>query len=412
MILRIGILSTGDELIRGTVTDANAAYLSSRLSGSNFSVVFHHVCGDSMDGLSGTIDSLIRTVDVLIVTGGLGPTDDDNTVEAVCGLFGLRRVIHGPAMRKYSNFLEGLRLEKGGIDEKMAEIPDKCLVMENLSGLAPGFIVENGRKSIICMPGVPGEMKEMFEKSAFPYLKSKYPFIETERLLIRIAGSRESEINEIIRKFGITMEDYTIGITTVFGTTSVTFIQKEGRLFDREKIKKSSELLFSESMLMEEYYFPEEELLGLLLERGETLSVAESCTGGLISKRITDIPGSSASFIGGIVAYSNDIKTGFLGVPHELIDRFGAVSEEVAAAMAEGVRNGYAADFGVSTTGIAGPGGGNENKPVGTVCFGFSKDSETMTLTRNFSGDREMIRNISSLFAIEYLRRYLRKSRS
>jgi len=412
MILRIGILSTGDELIRGTITDSNAAYMSSRLSGSNFSVVFHHVCGDSMGDLSRTIDDLIKTADVLIITGGLGPTDDDNTVEAICGLFGLRRVIHGPALRKYSLFLEGLGLGTNGIDEKMAEIPDNCLVMENSSGLAPGFIVENARKSIICMPGVPGEMKDMFEKSAFPYLKAKYPFIETECLLIRIAGTRESEINEIIGKLDITVDDYTIGITTVFGVSSVTFVQKEGRPFDREKIKKSSKLLFGESMLMDGYHKPEEELLGLLSEAKKTLSVAESCTGGMISKRITDIPGSSGSFIGGIVAYSNDIKTAFLNVPRDLIDGFGAVSEEVAGAMAEGVRKGYAADFGVSTTGIAGPGGGTENKPVGTVCFGFSTGSETATLTRNFSGDREMIRNMSSLFAVEYLRRYLRKSRS
>jgi nicotinamide-nucleotide amidase len=290
----------------------------------------------------------------------------------------------------------------------MVEVPAGALILSNANGLAPGFIIRKEENVIIALPGVPGEMAEMMDASVIPFIKKEFNVGQRENVSFRVIGMKESEINEMVKSMQIELSRLEWGITAKQGLTSVSFTQKPHATFDAAGIVSEAERLFGDRLLDPSYERPEEEVIQLLRERGMTVAAAESCTGGLVSKRLTDIPGSSDVFTGSVVAYSNRVKVEELGVPEEKLARYGAVSEDVAAEMAYGVRTILGTDIGISITGIAGPGGGTASKPVGTICFGLADAHGSKTYTRTLSGNRERVRVFASLIAIESLRQYLK----
>jgi nicotinamide-nucleotide amidase len=402
----VTIISTGNELINGSLQDANSSYISSRFFATNFRVKRILVIGDSLTYLVNVLKESMESSDFVIMTGGLGPTGDDNTIEALQVIAGFNTMQHKEAEEKLKNAFKKYGRDVDKRDFKMAAVPEGSVVFKNSIGLAPGFLIAHDSCRIIAMPGVPVEMSCMLDNEVVPYLTGKGFLEQGEHLVFRIIGIKETEVNSRLDSLGITAGDMEWGMTSHMGVITVSLIDRNSQLELRSVREKISDL-FGNDLIGLNYTKPEEELVELLKKENSTLAVAESCTGGMISKRVTDIPGSSAVFKGGIVAYSNSMKHDILKVADETITEYGAVSEETAGEMAKGIRAVCGSNYGVSVTGIAGPEGGSEVKPVGTVCFGFALDGKIVTETRQFPGNRERVRINSSLYVIDYMRRFL-----
>ncbi len=401
----VATISTGTELLTGRVVDTNGAFISGRLISTSLEIMGHSVVGDDAAELERAVRDALSRVDIVIVTGGLGPTDDDITVESLSRIFGTGVVRVADAEKKMNAFFSSLGMSPSEKDLKMIEVPEGALVIPNDAGLAPGFLIETGGKWIIAMPGVPREMSCMFDARVLPLLLEKAGTEPRRNLVFRILGMRESDINARVQAMDFPRDAIDWGVTAGGGVTSLCLIQKHPAApFDERALTGRVNELFGGRLLSPGFDSQEEEVLSLLAMSALTLAIAESCTGGLISKRITDVPGASKSFAGSVVAYSNAVKTSILGVDAGVIERFGAVSEETARGMAGGVRKALSADIGISTTGIAGPDGGSPEKPVGTVCFGYADASNTFSFTRTFAGDRKQVRSFAALFALELLR--------
>jgi nicotinamide-nucleotide amidase len=403
---QVTVISTGNELLNGSTQDTNSSFISFRFFATNFKVKRILVVGDSFTDLVNAMKESLSSSDFVFITGGLGPTDDDNTIEALQMITGFTLIKDKDSEEKLIKVFKELHREVGPSDLKMATVPEGSVVFRNSIGLAPGFFITEGSCSIIAMPGVPDEMTDMFDNEIIPYLSAKGLLKQGESLVFRITGIKETEVNSQLNRLGIAGGEREWGMTTRKGVVTVSFIHRTGE-FNLLSLKEKISDIFGNDLIGFQHETPEEELLELLKKSHSTLAVAESCTGGMISERMTDIPGSSAVFTGGVVAYSNSMKRDLLNVSDELINRKGAVSEEVAGEMARGVKELCKSRFGVSVTGIAGPEGGSEEKPVGRVCFGFDLHDKVITVTRQLSGNRERIRNISSHYVIDYMRRYL-----
>ena len=403
------IISTGNELLYGATVDTNSGYISGRLYPLAVRVVMHLAVGDDTGELERGLRGAIDGSDIVLVTGGLGPTDDDNTIEALRRIFGFSLREDRPARERMDRFFAAIGMRASDRDLKMVEVPSTARVLPNSTGLAPGFILEERNKIVIAMPGVPSEMTRMMNDGVIPFLKDECGIGARGSLSIRVIGMKESDINAAIRSMNIGGDAVIWGMTAKEGITTVTFVAAGDAPVAFDAILSDSLREFGGRMLDPEFDRPEEEASHLLRGMGLTVGTAESCTGGLIATRLTDLPGASDVFAGGIVAYDNRVKAGELDVPEDIIMKFGAVSEEVAGRMAAGARSRIGTDIGLSATGIAGPGGGTAEKPVGTVCFGLSDGRGTDTATRNFPGSRERIRSMASLAAIEYLRQYLKE---
>jgi nicotinamide-nucleotide amidase len=406
---RVTVMSTGNELLYGKTPDTNSSYISGRLFVLTIGVRMHLTVGDDVDELERAFRHALDRSDIVIVTGGLGPTDDDNTIEALRRIFGFRIVVDKQSREKMQGFFREMGMTPSSSDRKMVEVPDGARVLENVRGLAPGFVLNDEEKVVIAMPGVPEEMETMMEGEVIPYLIKECGVAERPSHSFKIIGMRESQINDKIKHMNVDLGEFEWGMTARQGIATVTFVGKRDASVDFETIASGAARLFEGKLLEPAFERPEEEIIQLMRGKGMTLAAAESCTGGLISKRITDIPGSSDVFIGCVVAYRNAVKTAELGVSEERLSRFGAVSEEVASDMAAGVRFRLGSDIGISVTGIAGPGGGSVEKPVGTVCFCLSDSRGARPFTRRISGNRERVREFASLIAVENLRNYLKQ---
>ncbi len=403
------IISTGDELLFGTTVNTNSAFISSMFFGSNFKVIRQVTVGDGIDSITASIRESLMEADIVITTGGLGPTDDDNTVEAVCRVFNTRVIIDEESNQKTANYFKSMKFPPNRLDSKMSTIPENSRVIKNKFGLAPGFIINTKGKIVISLPGVPVETENMMTQSVIPYLREEFSFIDNLKLSYRMSGIRESDINTIVNEIELP-DSLRIGITSKSGVCDLVITGLSDNSIEREKIDISIKSRFDKYLLDYDAISPEHELILLLKNKGLTISTAESCTGGLIAKRITDVAGASDVFKGSIIAYSNDIKSQFLDVSDNTLNLYGAVSEATAAEMAAGIKRKFNTDISVSTTGIAGPGGGSEAKPVGTVCFGFEISGYQHTFTKVITGNRDRIRTFSSLYAINFLREFLKKS--
>lgn len=406
----VAIISTGNELMYGNVQDYNSFYISRTLFPTHFSVILHITVGDVFEDLESAVREAIAKSDIAIITGGLGSTDDDKTLEVLQRICSFDTQIYQEGYDKLEKFLRVLGRKVIPGDEKMLLVPAGATIFKNGYGFAPGFALNKNQCLIIAMPGVPREMQGMLEMEVMPYLLQSFEMGYKKHCMVRTILMRESEINELVAKMKIPLHEMIWGVTTTTGMNTITFVSKGDSTFDREQIIGEAQEVFGNKMLMPESINLEMELLQLLKNTESTIAVAESCTGGLISKRITDIPGSSEAFLGGLVMYSNDAKMNLLNISGEALKKHGAVSEEIAREMSVGVRGRFNATIGISTTGIAGPGGGTEEKPVGTVCFGIATPDGVDSFTESITMDRERVRFYASQYILNKVRLYLKGS--
>jgi nicotinamide-nucleotide amidase len=407
------IVAVGSELLGPDRLDTNSLRLTEVLERHGFELRRKAVVGDDREEIAGLLRDLSEGHAVVLVTGGLGPTADDVTREAAADAFGRTLTEDASIVRWLEERFRAFGQPMPSVNRRQAMVPDGDVeVLANRRGSAPGLRFDTPGGSTFLFPGVPRELEGMIEEHFQPWLAARSGGAGRERVVLRTAGLPESEVEERIApaygEFG--REAITVlagaGEVQVRGVASGPEAERRARLAAIEE--RLAELL-GEGVYSHRADETLEAVVGrLLAERGETLVTAESCTGGLLAERITRVAGSSAWFLGGAVTYSNALKTGLLGVPESLLAEHGAVSEAVARAMAEGARRRLGADWAVAITGVAGPGGGSDEKPVGTVDLAWAgPDGETVHRRRRFLGDRDRIRRLSALTALEWLRRRL-----
>lgn len=407
------LLAVGTELLLGEIANTDAQMLSQGLSELGISVYHHTVVGDNPQRLKETVEIAKKRADIIITTGGLGPTADDLTKETIAAAFGKKLVLDQPSLeRLYSRWSFGTMTKN---NERQAWLPEGCTVLVNDWGTAPGCVFEAEGCTVIMLPGPPRECKAMWEHRARPYLE-------------KMTGG--AIVSHFIRLYGIgesAMEDKIAYIMDKAVNPSAAPYAKEGECLVRvtakgethEEAEELTKPLMDEICdVLKDYVYGidanslEEVVVALLKEKKLTIATAESCTGGYISKRLTDIPGASEVFLGGLVTYSNESKINLLGVNAETIEKHGAVSRETAYEMASKVAEKMGADIGVGITGIAGPGGGSEEKPVGLVYVGvcFKGETEVFELPRRKNSTRERIRLSAASSALDLVRRQVLKN--
>ncbi len=405
------IIAIGSELLAPDRTDTNSLWLTEKLNSIGIEVKLKTIVGDDDARLEETIRDAVKRSGVVITTGGLGPTEDDITRKVAARALGRRLLLDDALLEGIRHRFESFGLTMPERNSRQAMVIDGAEVLDNPNGTAPGLFIEYEGTSVVLLPGPPREIQPMFENHVQPRLAKKAGNLRVVRRVLRVAGIGESAVDE---KIAPIYTRYTNPQTTILFNRSEIEIQ----LTARGRTEADAEMLLDKlSGELEErlghaiFAFrgeKMEEIVGLRLSvGGYTLAVAESCTGGLIAQRLTDVAGSSKYFIEGVVAYSNEAKTRTLGVEPILLLEHGAVSAAVAEAMAEGVRKRAATDFGLSVTGIAGPSGGTKEKPVGLVYIALA--SEVVTEHRKFTlpGDRHLIRWRASQAALDLLRRRL-----
>lgn len=406
------LISVGTELLLGNIVNTNVQYLSRRLADMGINVYRHTVVGDNHERFLGALEEAFEKNDLVITTGGLGPTKDDLTKEAAANYFNKKLVLHEKSLAAIREYFSSRLHELNEGNIKQAYFPEGSIVLENNYGTAPGCIIEGKQRKIILLPGPPKEMKEMFEASVVPYLMKFQDSVLVSKTL-RIFGIGESVIAEKIQNIiekqsNPTVAPYAKDSEVTLRLTARAKDQSEG-LALIEPVENSIREIFGDSVYGTDETGLPEVTLHLLEKKYHTISVAESCTGGLISSMIVSCPGASHSFIEGAVTYSNRSKIKRLGVKTATIERYGSVSKEVAAEMAEGIARTSGTDIGISTTGIAGPEGGSEEKPVGLVYIGIYIDGKTRVQKLNLTGNREKIRSRAAFYALDILRRELLK---
>lgn len=413
--MRIATLSIGDELICGQVVDTNAATIASTLLAEGLRIQRHLTVGDNEADIITALSDLGRVSDAVIITGGLGPTADDMTSHAAARATGRRLVINEEArthLRQMPDNLGNPVARPSG--DKQAMIPAKSALIHNPNGTACGFHLIHNGCFMFFMPGVPSEMNPMLRASVLPFILERVPHKRIIRTCsLNVFGLGEPEVDELLLGIARPEQGLVLGMCVNFPVIKVTLRAEAGNVETvaellepalREARERLREFCFSSGDLEMDAV-----LAGLFRERGLTLSLAESCSGGLIAKRITDVPGSSEYFSEAIVTYSNEAKMRLLGVSADLLSSCGAVSSECASAMAKGVRLASGSDLGVAVTGIAGPDGGSEEKPVGTVYISLSAHDGCWTKRFRFAGSRDDVRVLTAWTAIDWLRRYLLK---
>ncbi len=413
--MKISTLSIGDELICGQLTDTNAGTIASLLFAEGLRIQRHLTVGDNEPDIIGALGDLGRVSDAVIVTGGLGPTADDLTSRAASRATGRRLVIHEEArahVRRMSGRLENLIVCP--LSDKQAMIPTKSALIPNPNGTACGFHLMHNGCFMFFLPGVPSEMVAMLRDTVLPFILERVPRKRVIRTVsLNLFGPCEAEVDELLAGIAMPERGLTLGICVTFPWMKVTLCGEADSLDAVTGILDPAVRAVRERL--KEYCFSSDEVsmddavAELFRDRDLTLSLAESCSGGLIAKRITDIPGSSRYFCEGVVTYSNAAKTRLLGVPAELLNSSGAVSSECASAMAKGVRLASGSDLGLATTGVAGPDGGSDDKPVGTVFISLAAADGCWTKRLRFSGNRDEIRTLTTWTALDWLRRYLLK---
>ncbi len=405
------IIAVGTELLMGQINNTNARYVSSRFPDADVYVYYHTVVGDNEKRLAGCIRTAMDRADVLLLTGGLGPTQDDLTKETVAGVLGLEMLPDEQTLENIREFFRKRGRKACPNNEKQGYFPKGSVIVRNDNGTAPGCIIEHEGKVVIMLPGPPWEMEPMFENSVMPYFM-KDAVHKLHSVYVRMFGIGESDMEDRIKDLVSKQQNPTIAPYAKMGEITLRITAKyiPGRE-DPEKLIKSVMDEIRKRLGGYIYSTKNEELhektASLLIESRTTLALAESCTGGRLASMLTDIPGISSVFKGGVVAYSNDMKKEMLGVGDGTLTSHGAVSEGTAAEMAEGIRARARSDIGLSITGIAGPGGAVPGKPIGLVYVGLATGDDTKTVKLNLWGGRERIRHIACLNALDIIRRYL-----
>jgi nicotinamide-nucleotide amidase len=405
------IIIIGDEFLYGSRIDTNSAYLAQRLDSIGIDVRYISTVGDNVELMVEAINLAQRRAEVVIATGGLGPTDDDVTKKAICKVFKRNLIFHEDILEDLQKRFAARGLKMPAINQNQALLPQGARFLANKIGSALGIIIDERGRFFCSMPGVPIEMRTMTEEELIPLLSTKTGNLVTVRHKLRTAGIMESALAEKIRPGLKFAEGVSLAYLPSYRGVDLC-VKGAGTI--REEVEAGVRILVDGiRKTASKYIYSEderelEEVVGaLLVEKNKSLATAESCTGGLLGGRITAISGSSKYFLGGIVAYSNEIKMNRLGVLRDVIDRFGAVSAETAKAMASGVVKALKADIGLSITGIAGPTGGTDEKPVGTVFIGLATANRETARKVSLGNDREMVRERSVTAALETVRREL-----
>lgn len=405
------IIATGSELLTPDRTDTNSLFITERLNSIGIEVKLKTIVGDDDARMEEAIGDALRRSEIVITTGGLGPTEDDVTRKSVARALKLRLVLNDEVLEGIRAKFQRMNRQMPEINSRQAMIVETAQVLDNPHGSAPGMLIERGERVVVCLPGPPREMRPMFDELVMPNLTPRAGGVRVRRRLMRVAGMGESAIDEriapVYKQFTnpqttilFNKHEIEIHLTAQAATDAEAELLLDGLAGQIEDRLGDAIFAFRGETM--------EQVVGLrLATKGFTVAVAESCTGGLISERLTEVPGSSTYFMEGVVTYSNDAKIRSLGVPAELIAQHGAVSAEVAEAMAEGVKARAETDFGISVTGIAGPGGGSEEKPVGLVFIALADDAHTEHRCLILPGDRSLIRSRASQAALDLLRRRL-----
>lgn len=413
-MLSAEIIAVGSELLTPVKMDTNSLWLTGKLYEIGIEVMLKTIVGDDEARLEEVIKDALKRSDVVITTGGLGPTEDDVTRPVAARAVGRELIYHDEIEEILRERFRQWGREMPEINKRQAYVIDGADVLPNPNGSAVGMYLRENGKTLVVLPGPPRENQPMFENHVFGKLKELAGEVHVRRRLLRVSGMGESAVDELIAPIYTAYD--TVQTSTLFNRTEIEVHLAARADSDADADKLLDEISEKMAAVLGPALFASdgeqmEEVIGrLLTERGETLSVAESCTGGLIGMRLTEVPGSSAYFIEGAVTYSNDAKIRTLDVPREILDEHGAVSAETAEAMASGMRLRAGTDHAISVTGVAGPDGGSERKPVGTVFIGYSTKKLTKSIKFLFPGDRNLIRWRASQTALDYLRRQILKN--
>lgn len=410
--MKAEIISIGTELLLGHIINTNTSYISKKMANLGIDVHYHSTVGDNEERLSKLLKTVLRRSDIVFTTGGLGPTVDDIMVSTVSKTIGRRLVFNKQIAKEIKKYFKKQHLPFPKDSLKQAYIPEGCVWLKNNVGTAPGLIIPLNKKIIICLPGPPREVNPILEKDVIPYLKR---YTKTRQCIkshsIKLVGLPEAAVNKKVKDLLRLSGTTTVGIYAHLGEVHLKITTKA----KDEKACKNNisriEAKIRKRFVPYLYGVDDETLEGvvarLLLKRKKTIGIAESCTGGLISNRITNIPGSSKYFKMGITAYSDEVKTCQLGVSRKLLNRYGAVSSAIALSMARGIRKRAHVDIGIGVTGIAGPGGATKTKPVGLVYMALVTDKEHISKKFFFLGKREEIKFLASQAALNLIRTHL-----
>lgn len=406
------ILAVGSELLGTARLDTNSLFLTGELEAIGIPVVRKSCVGDAWEELLAELAHALERAPLLVVTGGLGPTEDDRTKEAVATLLGRRLVRDEVILTALRRRFQKLGRRMPEVNAKQADVLEGATVLPNRGGTAPAYLVEEGGKTIVLLPGVPREMKAIFAESVRPHLSRDGAAAGLHRRVLKVVGLGESAVEELVRPVYLAHRgrDVTI-LASSPGEVQLHFAVRGGRreaFGVLDAMEEDFRAAVGPALFGRDEETLEGVVVGLLREAGLTVALAESCTGGLVASRVTDVPGASACFPGAVVAYSNEAKVSLLGVSPETLEGHGAVSGEVAREMAAGVRRRLGASAGLGITGVAGPTGGVPEKPVGTVHLALEAGDGTVRHERlSLPGDRAQVRRWTSSAALAMIRRWL-----
>ncbi len=403
------IITIGDEILYGQTLDTNSHWISEHLDMINIKVFQKTTIGDTEEHILTALTDASSRVDVVLITGGLGPTSDDLTKPTLAKYFGVDLVLNQEALQEITDLFTRAGRPMTIMNEQQALLPDNCEKVTNKMGTAPGMWFDENDTVYISMPGVPYEMKSMMEEYILPRLSKKFQKEQIVHKIIRTVGIAESRLADIIKDWQSSLpSNQKLAYLPSFGQVKLRIT---GTGSDRSVLDASIDTKVAELIpLIDEHVYgfdndELEEVVGQLLLGGKcTLATAESCTGGNVAATLTSVPGSSAYFVGSVIAYDNSVKKKVLNVKEESLARHGAVSEEVVKQMAEGVRMALGADIGLSTSGIAGPTGGTPEKPVGTIWFGYSDKHRTIARKMQFTKNRQLNIKFATVVALNMFR--------
>jgi len=408
--MKVEIVAIGTEILIGDIVNTNAQYISRTLSNIGAFVYHQSVVGDNEKRLEDELNNCFKRADVVITTGGLGPTQDDLSKEAAANIFNKEMILDKTSLDSIIKYFERINVSITGNNKKQAYFPKGSIILYNDNGTAPGLILEENNKVLIMLPGPPKEMIPMFKKSVLPYLKTKTNTILISKTLKTI-GIGESGLEEKLLDIINTQTNPTIATYAKEDDVQIRITATSDNEIKAKTLIENMKNLIHDRI--GEYIYGEDDenlesiVANSILLKGLTISTAESCTGGLLAGKLINYPGISSAFNEGFITYSNEAKIKHLNVPKDILMKHGAVSSQTAKEMALGVAINTKSNIGISVTGIAGPDGGTTEKPVGLVYVGVSINGNVSTIKLNLTGDRQKIRNKTVVLALDFLRKQL-----
>lgn len=412
--MKATIITIGDEILIGQIVDTNSVSIAKKLNAIGITIAEKLSIGDTREAIVSTIDRALKATDILVITGGLGPTKDDITKHTLAQIFNSELVYNEAEGEHVKSLLARRGIEFTDLNRGQAMLPKCCTVLHNAHGTAPGMWFERDGKVIVSLPGVPFEMEHLMDDEVIPRLKARFELKAIVHRTLITRGIPESILAARIAEW----EDALPSHLHLAYLPAPNVVRLRLSAYDVEGAATEEEItaqfdtlrtIIGDNIVGYEGSSVEQQIHEILTARGEKLAVAESCTGGTIASKFTAMAGASAYFMAGVVSYSNEAKHDILGVTWESLNTYGAVSEQVAREMAEGVRRVSKADYGIATTGIAGPGGGSAEKPVGTVWMAVATPTKTIAVMRNSGTDRSQIISRASAYAIEMLYNELKR---